>query len=327
MNGKRLHVWLMAGLALLSAASCTLAFGDFTLAPTTETGGAVGTAGTAGTGGSTCEAGAASCRTPTDCPLPPGGCVQSACEAGCCTTTNVAEDSPCNTYKTNMSGFCDGVGNCVQCTKASECPGITNDCRQPACTIFSCTTAFTAVNTPTMGNPPQTTEACHQTVCNGMGGTSIVDADNPVDSGTVCITNTCTNGTAGQTIHAGKMCGGTPSMPETCSMSGQCGCMSNADCTPPDTCGGGNPGMPLYCGCTPNATTCTSPKLTTCGNVSNGCSTINCNDGKKDGTETDVDCGGGNTANSTCSESCPQGDNCNVNADCKSGICAFGICG
>ena len=83
-------------------------------------------------------------------------CQDPVCTNGTPSQSPHAEDSPCSTYMTSMTGFCDGMGNCKQCTKASECSGTspTNDCQQPACTNFACVASFTAVNTPTTTNPP-----------------------------------------------------------------------------------------------------------------------------------------------------------------------------
>jgi hypothetical protein len=52
-----------------------------------------------------------------------------------------------------------------------------------------------------------------------------------------------------------------------------------------------------------------------------GGSSPTCTDGVKNGSETDVDCGGG-----TCSP-CANGDICAVGSDCLSGTCTGGICG
>ena len=46
-----------------------------------------------------------------------------------------------------------------------------------------------------------------------------------------------------------------------------------------------------------------------------------CNDGVLDGDESDVDCGG-----DACVARCLAGRTCNVNGDCASGICYYGIC-
>jgi len=47
---------------------------------------------------------------------------------------------------------------------------------------------------------------------------------------------------------------------------------------------------------------------------------VGCNDNDKNGAETDVDCGG-----PVC-KGCDEGEQCNVNSDCKKGVCAAGIC-
>jgi len=44
-----------------------------------------------------------------------------------------------------------------------------------------------------------------------------------------------------------------------------------------------------------------------------------CSNGLKDGTETDVDCGG------SCPK-CANGKNCNIGSDCQSGVCVGGVC-
>lgn len=47
-----------------------------------------------------------------------------------------------------------------------------------------------------------------------------------------------------------------------------------------------------------------------------------CNDGKQDGVETDVDCGG----NGNCPTRCVDGGKCKVNGDCSNQNCISGIC-
>jgi len=55
--------------------------------------------------------------------------------------------------------------------------------------------------------------------------------------------------------------------------------------------------------------------------TSGQCVTIpTCNDGIKNGTETDTDCGG------ICNNKCSIGNACLVNADCVTGICTANIC-
>lgn len=45
-----------------------------------------------------------------------------------------------------------------------------------------------------------------------------------------------------------------------------------------------------------------------------------CNDGEKNGSETDVDCGG------SCPDKCDANEHCNVPADCSSGVCEDTLC-
>jgi hypothetical protein len=98
-----------------------------------------------------------------------------------------------------------------------------------------------------------------------------------------------------------------------------CGlCLVDAHCTPPATCGGGNPGTPGLCGCTKQS--CATLGAT-CGAIPDGCGgTLSCN-GVKDGGETDVDCGG-----PSCADKCAPGQACAAATDCASGFCTDGVC-
>jgi hypothetical protein len=59
--------------------------------------------------------------------------------------------------------------------------------------------------------------------------------------------------------------------------------------------------------------------------VTDGCfAAQNCDNGSKEGSETDVDCGGG--AAGTCGTTCAIGKQCNVDTDCGAGHCADGVC-
>jgi hypothetical protein len=157
-------------------------------------------------------------------------------------------------------------------------------------------------------------------IVGGQDHQTIVDDMDPPSSGTVCITDTCMNGSVVKTDNPGVMCGMSMGQPELCDAMGQCGCHTNVDCTLPSTCGGG--GVPLVCGCTPK--TCASLGKTCGGPFSDGCyNMLGCDDGVKDGTETDVDCGG-NVAG--CATRCPVGKKCLAGSDCQSGFCADGVC-
>lgn len=61
----------------------------------------------------------------------------------------------------------------------------------------------------------------------------------------------------------------------------------------------------------------------TCGQVLDNCGNpLPCDNGEQDGTETDVDCGGGGN----CAELCPSGRMCEAPEDCEDGFCADGVC-
>ncbi len=151
----------------------------------------------------------------SDLPAKMGDCQDPVCNNGTPGQTAHAENSPCSTYMTSMSGFCDGAGHCGQCAAANECPGTTNDCQQPACTSFACTTDFTGKGVATTSNPPQVTGDCLTIVCDGAGGTmSIADDSDLPATGTPCLTGTCDNGVSGTpTPNPGVVCGGTSTRP------------------------------------------------------------------------------------------------------------------
>ena len=250
------------------------------------------------------------------------GCADEACAAGAPKATLHAVDSVCSTFMGNQPGFCDAAGHCVACTKDSECPGATDDCQHPTCTNGACIQTFTAAGTATTTNPPQIAGDCHKIVCLGMLDGSMNDHQTVVDDTDVpassppCLTVTCSGGSPVKTPHPGVTCG----VGETCNAQGNCGCQTNADCTLPQTCGGG--GTAQVCGCT--AKTCATLGKTCGGPFSDTCSgMLACDDAAKNGSETDVDCGGDPTK---CATRCAQGKHCTAGTDCLSGFCADGVC-
>jgi hypothetical protein len=260
------------------------------------------------------------------------GCADAVCTSGTPSNPLHAVDSGCSTYMTSMPGFCNAAGNCAQCTQDSECPGTINDCQHPTCAAATgaCTTTNTPAGTATTVNPAQTAGDCQTIECDGNGGTmSVADNMDVPTYGNDCQTGHCTNGVPSTSVNTGMTC---PTPTSTggfvCNNEGQCGCATNADCSAPETCGGG--GTPKTCGCTPLTTAACmagTPKVT-CGSIPDGCfGTVNCNDGVKDGNETGTDCGGGTTAQFTCTTLCAQGIGCKANADCTSGLtCVGGVC-
>ncbi|MFT3771994.1 MAG: hypothetical protein QM820_41840 [Minicystis sp.] len=252
----------------------------------------------------------------SDVPVTPTDCDLEVCMNGMPSNPAKPIDSPCNTFGGSDAGFCDGAGTCRACAADGECPGMANDCQHPACNNFACETAFTPAMTPTVGDPPQVPGDCQKIVCDGSGGTTMVnDGSDLPDDGNACTKDICTSGVPSHMDLAdGTACGTS----QVC-LAGDCtGCTLNTQCTAPNTCGGG--GKPNVCGCTPK--TCAQLGKS-CGMVSDGCfGMINCNDAIKDGTETDVDCGG----NTTCGVKCGSGKKCSTAADCASGFCVDGVC-
>ncbi|WP_437925607.1 hypothetical protein WMF37_42210 [Sorangium sp. So ce291] len=58
-----------------------------------------------------------------------------------------------------------------------------------------------------------------------------------------------------------------------------------------------------------------------CGSGNNRCSEARCDDGVKNGKETDVDCGA-----VACRSMCGDGNGCQSGADCASAVCLAGVC-
>jgi hypothetical protein len=256
----------------------------------------------------------------SDLPVTATDCDQEKCDNGVPSNPPNPPDSPCST---NSGQVCDGAGTCVQCnpTSVAKCPGSDTDCQQRSCTNHVCGISYQPATTAAAQQIPGD---CHKVFCDGNGGyqTLVDDTDKPTDPDG-CHPGICANGVGSNGIAPNS----TPCGTALACLNGACsGCTMDNQCTAPSTCGGG--GMANVCGCTPTVTSCsgTNP-TTTCGTIPNGCGqTINCNDGVKDGGETDVDCGGGSTAMGACSQKCGQGKQCKVDTDCSTGHCADGVC-
>jgi hypothetical protein len=170
----------------------------------------------------------------------------------------------------------------VACILPADCPGSDTDCTVRTCDAGVCGTANVAKDTPTSN---QIAGDCKRAVCDGSGKEILVDDDQdvPVD-GNPCTDDTCTAGVPSNPASgAGAPC--TVNGGKVCDGAGTCvACTSQADCD-----------SGLKC-------------------VNNAC--VTCFDLKKDGTETDVDCGGPSCA------PCDPGKNCATPSDCTSGVCS-----
>lgn len=176
-----------------------------------------------------------------------------------------------------------GSGGSGGCVAAGDC-GISDDCHFFTCDAGMCSEAFAPAGTQTTA---QVLGDCKLSVCDGAGQIASQNDDTDISSDqNECTEDTCVDGTAmSEPVPSGATCsegGGT-----VCDGAGACvECVSNADC------------MMGICG----------P-----GNV---CITELCNDAVKNGSETDVDCGGMDCP------PCVPGDECLLAADCTSGICS-----
>ena len=246
---------------------------------------------------------------------PTNDCVTSMCAQGTLNLPPKVLGTPCTT---NGGQVCDGAGACVACNVTADCAPTGDECKLATCNADkTCGTVNTAAGTQ-LSAALQMKGNCNTLYCDGAGApeSKINNGDLP-DDGNPCTVDTCAAGVPANTPGpAAVACG----VGQKCNAAGQCGCADSAQCMLPDTCGGGNPGTAFTCGCT--KTTCAALGAT-CGQPGDGCvGKLTCNDGVKNGAETDVDCGGG----AGCASTCAMGKVCKVDTDCGSGHCADGVC-
>jgi hypothetical protein len=119
-------------------------------------------------------------------------CTESACSDGVPSQQPSPVDTNCG-----GSNFCDGSGNCVQCTTdvggMVSCAPFMNECMTAVCSTGICGTTFPMQGTPVS---MQTAGDCQRNVCDGMGGTQPVadDLDVPADDGNPCTFEVCSMG-------------------------------------------------------------------------------------------------------------------------------------
>ena len=177
----------------------------------------------------------------------------------------------------------------IVCVAPTDCTGTDDHCQSRTCDEGVCGMSFVSAGPAPTG---QTSGDCHTLTCDGSGVTTdaVDDSDLPVD-GNDCTDDVCASGVkSNPPFAAHHACSGG-----VCNGSGTCvGCVDSTDCT-----------SSAASFCNPTSHTCVAPT---------------CSDTFKDGSETDVDCGGG-----TCS-TCGIGKTCGVPADCTSGNCAGTLC-
>ncbi len=269
-------------------------------------------------GGQVCDGSGhcVACDAPTDCPAQLTLCKSNTCAANACGTSNATSGTACTD---NGGRVCGGTGACVACNQPTDCPAPTTACVTNTCTGSACGTANTALGTScnelggvvcdgrgacvpahctdTVKDADETDVDCGGSSCSPCADAKacLVGADcvDKVCTGHVCQAPTCTDGVRNG-AETDTDCGGTTcdGLGKTCADQKHCG--ANADCVNSE-CFGSSPG--------------------TC---------VSCTDSAKDGTETDVDCGG--AACDQLGKKCAVAKGCSVNGDCTSNECTGGVC-
>ncbi|MRG95703.1 DUF4215 domain-containing protein [Polyangium spumosum] len=187
----------------------------------------------------------------------------------------------------NQGGQGGQGGSMAECAAADECPGADTDCATRTCDGGVCGFTYAPQGTATTD---QSSGDCKQSVCDGQGEvTSVEDPTDVLDDANPCTEDTCNGDTpTNENLAIGTACdvdGG-----KVCDGEGKC-----VECTDPGECTSGV--------CTEN--TCVPPT---------------CTDTVKNGSETDVDCGGPDCL------PCDDTLVCVEATDCKSGVCTDGTC-
>lgn len=159
-----------------------------------------------------------------------------------------------------------------------------NECQTSTCVGSQCVSGNVQAGTKIAG---QTQGDCQSLQCDGSGSVAaVLDPADPLNDGKECTIDVC-QGVMPKSlpVAAGTAC--TQNEGKKCNAAGDCvACLTNADCAT---------GV-----CQQATFTCVAPS---------------CNDAMKNGTETDVDCGG-----AACPK-CSDGKTCASAADCAGGVC------
>jgi hypothetical protein len=210
----------------------------------------------------------------------PTDCAGGVCTNGICGAAASCADGKKNGTETDV----DCAGTCPnKCADTKGC-AVAGDCESGVCTANVCTAPACTDSTK---NGQETDVDCGGGTCPKCASTmSCALASDCVDGVCDATTKKCLGPTCTDTLKNGTEtdidCGGT--CPNKCGDAK--GCLVPGDC----------------------ATGFCDPTSKKCGAAA-------CGDSLKDGTETDVDCGG------TCPGKCADAKGCLVGTDCASGIC------
>jgi hypothetical protein len=274
-------------------------------------------------GGSFCSAAGAcvECNAPAQCAGSDTECQTRTCSANTCGFNFQPNGTPTASQTTGdcKENQCNGAGAIVAANKDTDLPADDgSQCTDEVCTsgVAShpakavdtacsqnggsfCSAAGTCVQCNAPAQCPGSDTECQSRTCNSNAcGTSFQPNGHVVATQTTgdCKENQCDG--AGATVSANK----DADLP-----------VDGNQCTD-DVCTSGAPTNPNL----PAGTTCSQNGGTTC-DASGSCVAAACNDNTKNGTESDIDCGG------SCAP-CALTKTCNGNADCASNACAGGVC-
>jgi hypothetical protein len=241
-----------------------------------------------------------------------------------------------------------GGGGGSKCATAADCPDNT-PCSAPTCDNQVCGKKILLKDMPL---PAQAYGDCKMVKCDASGSRIIANDDADVyDDGNPCTTDACSGGMPTNKPSAMAMCGDMTA-PGVCNASGACvECADDTQCAAkvgktkcsmtgkcvPDACldmmkngretgtdcGGGDcDACADMAPCKLNSD-CLSSYCKGIG-TSKTCQAPACDDGQKNGDETDVDCGG-----KTCVALmglCIPGQHCKAASDCDAHVCKAGAC-
>ena len=206
------------------------------------------------------------------------------CTAGACVTTQQPAGSACSANNQCLSSVCGVNGTGICCATACITGGT---CGATACSASGGACVY----------PPSGTACTAGGTCNGAGSCQACTSSCAV--GVACTTNSnCASGACDNTT---GVCAAN-----SCVDQKQDGTETDVDC------GGGT--CPA-CGVGKKCMIDTDCASSACDITSKTCVASQCQDGQKDGNETDIDCGGG-----IC-QACAVGKRCLVNSDCTSNVC------
>jgi hypothetical protein len=285
----------------------------------------------------------AKCAIGETCRFGQGDCVTNAV---CSATTRRCEPPGCGdgVLNGNESSIDCGGPTCLKCGLSKSCNANT-DCTSNVCSGGRC------VGSACENGVKDTTEAdldcggsCPNACATGLSCTLARDCASNLCVGNRCISDACQdrvrNGAESDVDCGGATCTARCASGKRCTANGDCtsnlcnttlqqcaagpcddgvltaGSESDVDCG--GTCGAMNTSK--RCAVNQRCTAGVDCASGVCNATTMRCVSDACFDGLKNGTETDVDCGG------SCDPKCGATKVCSVNADCQSGACAMARC-